>query len=62
MGLKWINHGLARDHRFIENTFGILVACWRILLRSIDATPERVEKIVLACVAFQNYLRQTDIA
>ena len=35
---------------------------WRVLQSLIDATPEKVEKIVLACIALDNYLRQTNSA
>ena len=48
--------------RVIENTFGILVTRWGVHQSSIYATPEKVEKIVLACPALHIYLRQTDSA
>ena len=35
---------------------------WGVLQSPIYATPEKVEKIVLACTALHNYLRQTDSA
>ena len=38
------------------------MARWRVLQSPIDATPEKVEKIVLACIALHNYLRQTESA
>ena len=57
-----VNHRLSRVRRIIENTFGILVARWRVLQSPIDATPEKTEKIVLACIVVRNYLRQTDSA
>ena len=38
------------------------MARWRVLQSPIDATPEKVEKIVLSCIALHNYLRQTDSA
>ena len=46
----------------MENTFGILVARWRLFQKSIDAKPERVEKTIVAAIVFYNYLRQTDNA
>ena len=56
------NYCLLKARRIIENTFGILVARWRVLQSPIDATPQKVAKIVLACIALHNYLRQTDSA
>ena len=59
---KIFNYRLSRARRVIENTFGILVARWRVFQKPIDAKPERVETIILAAIALHNYLRQTDNA
>ena len=59
---KVFNYRLSRESRAIENTFGILVARWRVLQSPIDATPEKLGKMVLACIALHNYLCQTDFA
>ena len=57
---KIFNYRLSRARRIIENTFGILVSRWRVFQTPINATPEKVEKIIIATVALHNYLRQTD--
>ncbi len=54
------NYRLSRARRVIENTFGILVARWRIYRRFIRASVENVETYVLATLALHYYLRQTD--
>ena len=57
---KIFNYRLSRARRTVENTFGILVARWKVFQKPIEAKPEKVEKIILAAVALHNYLRQTD--
>ncbi len=54
------NYRLSRARRVVENTFGICVAQFRVLLNVIDATPDHAELIVKACIALHNYLRATD--
>ena len=56
------NYRHSRARRVIENSFGILVSRWRIFNTPIHAKPKNVKKVVLAAMAFHNYLRQTDKA
>ena len=55
------NH-ISRARRVIENTFGILVARWRLYCTPIIVSIENAESYVLATLALHNYLRLTDIA
>ncbi|XP_018802779.1 PREDICTED: uncharacterized protein LOC108977521 [Bactrocera latifrons] len=53
---EFFNKKLSRVRRTIENSFGILVARWRVLLTTLHLFPENAEKIVLACVALHNFI------
>lgn len=56
---KVYNYRLSRTRRLIENTFGILVATWRVFSRKIDLEPRKVRNIVLCCCALHNFLRSS---
>ncbi|KAL4091948.1 hypothetical protein QTP88_026547 [Uroleucon formosanum] len=52
------NYRLSRARRIVENTFGILVSRFRLLLTTINLSPEKVQRIVLACCYLHNFLRR----
>lgn len=54
---KIFNYRLSRARRIIENSFGILVAKWRIFKTPINADVYLVESITESCVCLHNWLR-----
>ena len=56
------NYRLSRAGLTIENTFGILVARWRIFKGPIRASPENIICYVMATIFLHNCSRQTDSA
>lgn len=53
------NYRLSRARRISENAFGILANRFRVLLKSIQLSPQKVQTITLAACALHNYLRST---
>lgn len=47
---------LSRARRVIENTFGIMVARWRIFKTEINANPEKVEDYTNACIVLHKFI------
>ncbi|XP_036328180.1 protein ALP1-like [Rhagoletis pomonella] len=55
------NYRLSRARRIVENTFGILASRFRILLKTINLSPEKVTTIVLTCCYLHNFLRERKV-
>lgn len=53
------NYRLSRARRVVENAFGILSAKYRCLHTTMLQSPERVQKIVLACCCLHNLIRRS---
>lgn len=54
------NYCHSRSRLPIENSFGILVARFRIFHRPIIASEKNVRHYIFACMCLHNYLRQTE--
>ena len=53
------NYRLSRARRIIENVFGIWSSKFRVLLKSTDLNPNKVELITLTCAYLHNFLRRS---
>ncbi|XP_055845807.1 uncharacterized protein LOC129911851 [Episyrphus balteatus] len=54
------NDRLSEAREITENTFGILVARWRILNKCIEFQPKNANKVILACTVLHNFIKTTD--
>lgn len=57
LAVKIFNYRLSRARGTIENTFGILVARWRIFRTPIKTAVENVDGIIQAAVVLHNFLK-----
>lgn len=53
---KKFNYRLLHVRRIIENVFGICASRFRVLLRTLEMSPEKCTVIVLAICALHNFL------
>lgn len=51
------NYRLSRARRVVENAFGILASRFQVFQKAINASPVKVQKIVLATCALHNFLK-----
>lgn len=56
---KVFKYRLSRAKRISVNAFGILVTKFRVLMNTIDMTPDKVDIITLAACSLHNWLRKT---
>ena len=50
------NYRLSRARRIVENAFGRLAGIWQVFRTYINMAPEKVDNVVLACCALQNFV------
>ena len=55
------NYRLSQARCIVENSFGILASRFRIFMAPINLSPDKVEKIVIACCSLHNFLYKGDL-
>lgn len=53
------NYRLSRARRIVENTFGIMVAVFRVFRTPMMLQPEKVTQVVMTCILLHNFLRKS---
>ncbi|KAM4030026.1 uncharacterized protein ACNLHF_022055 [Anomaloglossus baeobatrachus] len=54
------NYRLSRARRYVECTFGLMTAKWRVLLTAMQLKPENVDSVVKACVTLHNFVARQE--
>ncbi|XP_069810666.1 uncharacterized protein [Dendropsophus ebraccatus] len=54
------NSRLTLARRYVECAFGILSSKWRVMQSALQLTPDKVKKVIQACVILHNYVRIHD--
>lgn len=57
---KIFNYRLSRAQQIIENIFCVMITCWRVFQKLIEAKRGKNERIKFAAVVPHNYLRHTN--
>lgn len=53
------NFRICRARRVVENTFGILVAVFRVLAKPLHLDQKKAIKVTLACIHLHNFLKKS---
>jgi transposase-like protein len=56
------NHAHSRVRNVIEQSFGVLKMKWRILLNMQKFSEKKQTRIIVACMALHNFIRDSRIA